>query len=69
MRTVFLKAIINFLPMQPGDVSATSADTHLLEEWIDFKQYFNNQGIEQFIEWFINFYSNKNHLKFTINIP
>ena len=54
------KAIINFLPMQPGDVSATSADTHLLEEWINFKPNTSiNKGIEKFIEWFINFYSDK----------
>tara|TARA_Y100001978_G_C23666399_1_gene421443 strand:+ start:401 stop:1441 length:1041 start_codon:yes stop_codon:yes gene_type:complete len=54
------KAIINFLPMQPGDVSATSADTHLLEEWINFKPNTSiNKGIEKFIEWFINFYSVK----------
>ena len=54
------KAIINYLPMQPGDVSATSADTNLLEEWINFKPNTSiNKGIEQFIEWFINFYSYK----------
>ncbi len=57
------KAIINYLPMQPGDVTATSADTHLLEEWINFKPNTSiNKGIEQFIEWFVNFYSYKNIL-------
>ena len=28
---------MNFLPIQPGDVPATHADTRLLDEWIQFK--------------------------------
>ena len=32
-----ITAIKEFLPMQPGDVPATSADTTALQQWIDFK--------------------------------
>ena len=31
------KAIKNYVEMQPEDVVATSADTSLLNEWIDYK--------------------------------
>jgi UDP-glucuronate 4-epimerase len=30
------KATINFLPMQPGDVPATYADTDRLRDWVGF---------------------------------
>ena len=29
------------MPIQPGDVPKTSADTRLLENWIDFKPQTN----------------------------
>ena len=51
------KAIKNYLPIQPGDVIATSADTKLLEEWIDFKPKTSIQfGISKFVEWYRKFY-------------
>ena len=47
----------NFLPMQPGDVPATSANTSLLEEWISFKPNTTvKKGISEFIEWYKDFY-------------
>ena len=46
------KANIEYLPMQPGDVEATFADTSLLESYIGFKPKTNiKDGIKKFIEW------------------
>ena len=42
-----------YLPMQPGDVEATSSDISLLEEWINFKPNTSiKEGINKFIKWF-----------------
>lgn len=52
-----IKAKKEFLPMQPGDVTATSADTSLLEDWIDFKPNTPVQtGVEKFVKWYREFY-------------
>ena len=46
-----------FLPMQPGDVTSTSADTKKLEEWIEFKpQTKIKDGVKYFIDWYKEFY-------------
>ena len=46
-----------FMPMQPGDVSATHADTHLLEDWIKFKPRTSiKEGISEFVKWYKIFY-------------
>ena len=46
-----------FLPMQPGDVKATSADTKLLEQLIDFKPNTTVEvGIKNFVDWYRDFY-------------
>ena len=51
------KALINFLPMQPGDVKSTYANTELLEEWIGFRPKTSiDYGIKQFVKWYKNFY-------------
>ena len=45
------------LPMQPGDVQATSADTSVLESWIDFKPNTSVQeGVKRFVAWYRQFY-------------
>ena len=47
----------NLLPIQPGDVPATSADTELLEKWINFKPSTPvEKGIGNFVDWYKNFY-------------
>tara|TARA_A100001035_G_C27762138_1_gene491776 strand:+ start:503 stop:1522 length:1020 start_codon:yes stop_codon:yes gene_type:complete len=47
-----------FLPMQPGDVMSTSADTTLLESWIDYKPNTPiKKGISLFIDWYKDYYS------------
>ena len=46
-----------YLPMQPGDVKATAADTSLLEEWIQYKPSTTvKEGIYNFIKWYKQFY-------------
>ena len=45
------------LPMQPGDVEATSANIKLLNEWIGFKANTNlKQGLRRFINWYLSYY-------------
>ncbi len=52
-----IKAKKNLLPMQPGDVKATAADTSALEEWIGFKPNTSVQeGVSNFVDWYKNFY-------------
>ena len=50
-------AIKDLLPMQPGDVPATAADTTALESWVDFKPNTPVQmGVERFVAWYRQFY-------------
>ena len=52
-----IKAIKEFLPMQPGDVPATAADTSALEDWCDFKPNTSvTVGIQNFVDWYRNYY-------------
>ncbi len=52
-----VKAIKNYLPMQPGDVKATFSDNSLLESWINYKPATSiEDGIKKFINWYIDFY-------------
>ena len=53
-----IKAFKEFLPIQPGDVPQTSAETRLLENWINFKPQTNfEEGISNFIDWYRDFYN------------
>ena len=46
-----------FLPMQPGDVPATAADTSALEAWIGFKPNTPVRvGVQRFVDWYRDFY-------------
>ncbi|TKI08155.1 NAD-dependent epimerase [Martelella alba] len=50
-------AVKNFMPMQPGDVLETSADTGALYNVIGFKpQTSIAEGISHFVNWFRNYY-------------
>ena len=52
-----LKAKRKYMPMQPGDVENTSADTHLLEDWVNFKPNTSiEKGISEFVSWYKSFY-------------
>lgn len=47
----------NMMPMQPGDVLETSADTRALYEVIGFKpQTSVTDGVARFVEWYKSFY-------------
>jgi UDP-glucuronate 4-epimerase len=47
----------NYLPMQPGDVPATSANTAELDAWVGFKPHIDvQQGVAQFVDWYRSYY-------------
>jgi len=46
-----------FLPMQPGDVPATAADTSALEAWVNFRPNTPvKEGVAKFVAWYREFY-------------
>ena len=51
------KAEKNMLPLQPGDVLETSADTKALYDVIGFKpQTSVKDGVKNFVDWYREFY-------------
>ena len=51
------EAIMNFLPLQPGDVPASHADVSDLVEDFGYKPNTSiKSGIEKFIKWYLEFY-------------
>lgn len=47
----------NYLPMQPGDVPVTAANTDELEAWIGFKPNTAvSDGVARFVKWYRGFY-------------
>ena len=47
-----------FLPMQPGDVYQTNADTHHLEEECGYKPHWSlHEGMQEFMKWFKEYYN------------
>ena len=51
------KAKKNMLPLQPGDVPATWADTTALQKDLDYKPNTPvKEGIKEFVKWYRNFY-------------
>ncbi|OGT34461.1 MAG: hypothetical protein A3C44_01035 [Gammaproteobacteria bacterium RIFCSPHIGHO2_02_FULL_39_13] len=56
------KAVTNFMPMQPGDVHETFADTMLLQQRLHYRPRIEiNEGVEKFVDWYLEYYSN-NHI-------
>ncbi|GAA4494416.1 NAD-dependent epimerase [Pseudaeromonas paramecii] len=56
-RALGVKAQMNLLPMQPGDVLETSADTSALEAAIGFKPHTAlADGLARFVAWYKDFY-------------
>ena len=54
-----IEAKKNFMPMQPGDALATSADTSELEKWVGFRP--NTpvaQGVKLFADWYLAYNEN-----------
>jgi UDP-glucuronate 4-epimerase len=51
------EAVKNYLPMQAGDVPATSADTTELDAWVGFKPATPvREGVARFVDWYRAFY-------------
>ena len=52
------KAELNLLPIQPGDVPKTAADTHNLERDLGYKpQVGIEEGIQKFVMWYKDYYN------------
>ena len=55
-----LDAIKNFMPMQAGDVPATSANTAELEAWVGFKPQTDVRlGVRKFVAWYKDYFADK----------
>ena len=51
------KAILNFLPMQKGDVESTWANIDSLNEWIGYKPKVSiEEGVSRFIAWYKEYF-------------
>jgi UDP-glucuronate 4-epimerase len=58
------KAIVNMLPMQPGDVPDTWADTEALARDTGYRPGTPiEEGVRNFVDWYVDFYSVKAKLK------
>jgi len=56
-KTLGKKAIINFLPLQPGDVSDTYASVDNLHEKFNYKPSTSIiEGISKFVKWYKDYY-------------
>jgi len=56
-RAIGLKAKKNLLPMQPGDVVSTWADTDLLKSLTGFTPNTNiDEGVKNFVTWYRDYY-------------
>ena len=54
---VGIKAIKKLMPIQPGDVTATHADTSKLEDWVGYKPNTSiDSGIKKFVLWYKDYY-------------
>ena len=52
-----MKAKLDLLPMQPGDVQATEADTSALEAATGFRPNTSvEEGVKRFVEWYRGYY-------------
>ena len=52
-----MKAKLEMLPMQAGDVMATEADTRALEEFTGFRPKTSvREGVKRFVEWYRDYY-------------
>jgi UDP-glucuronate 4-epimerase len=54
------KATLNFLPMQPGDVKSTFADTSLLRQLTGYEAKTSTvDGVKHFVSWYTKYYGAK----------
>jgi len=51
------EAILELLPLQPGDVPDTFADSRALEQMVGYKPSVSvDDGVKQFVDWYRDFY-------------
>jgi len=51
-------AVRELLPMQPGDVMSTAADTRALDDWIGFVPATPiREGVQRFVDWYLDYRS------------
>ena len=56
-KTLGKKAKINYLPLQPGDVPDTYADTDNLNKKFNYKPSTSvSEGVSRFVKWYKNYY-------------
>ena len=56
-RKLGVRANINFMSMQPGDVIKTYASTKKLEDWIGYQASVEvEDGVSKFVDWYLEFY-------------
>lgn len=56
-KTLNQKAQLNLLPLQPGDVPDTFADSHALEQYVNYKPSTSvEDGVRNFVEWYRQYY-------------
>ena len=56
-RALGMSARKNLIPLQPGDVAGTSANTDELQAWVDFKPSTGlDSGMARFVTWYRAFY-------------
>lgn len=56
-KSLGMKAEFNMLPMQPGDIPATYADTDALTKAVGFEPFTPIEvGIERFVQWYREYY-------------
>jgi UDP-glucuronate 4-epimerase len=52
-RAIGVRAVLDFQPMQPGDVPATHADTSKLHDWVGYKPTTSLEaGLHEFAQWY-----------------
>lgn len=52
-RALGIRALLDFKPMQPGDVDATHADIRRLKAWVDYSPGTSLEaGLERFARWY-----------------
>lgn len=57
-KSVGTEAVKNFMPMQPGDVPATWADTTLLAKLTGYKPNMDlSAGVQNFVNWYREYYN------------
>ena len=57
-KSIGIEALKNLMPMQPGDVPATWADTSLLENLTDYRPNTDlSVGVQNFVSWYRKYYN------------